>query len=388
VIDNADKARLSLKLVTLNDHVAITVRPDTFAVHGPDPVALLAFLRNMEFATLTKQVEAVYPDIKENTMEKDLYEFWRNALAGNTGPIHESEAECGFYRKRISKGGPFTGVAIFPGQDGNLIAMIGRNPPTVTDALELWTWVVRYPVTEEFYRAWEKTGLWPDSDSGVMESLEPGEASTEPGAEELREQIESASKNATAYKTINDDETAAKAQGARSRLLELSGKADKRREELKNPHLVAGRAVDAKWNPLVKAAAAAADAIRTAIRDHENRKLAKQRETERLALEATRKAEQARLDAIEAGKPAPPPPPPPPPAPPAPAPSATIRGGYGRAATKKMIKVYTVTNQDEAYAFVRNDAGVVEAIAKAAKRCGEAGMPVPGVTVTEEMDIR
>jgi 5'-3' exonuclease len=396
VMDNADKARLSLRLVTLNDHVAVTVRPDTFAVRGPDPVALLAFLRNMEFAMLTRQVEAVYPDTKENAMGKDLYEFWRNALAGNVGPIHETEPECGFWRKRMSKGGPFTGVAIFPGESDELVAMIGRNPPTITDALSLWTWVVRYPVTEEFYRTWEQTGKWPDDDAGVLESLEAPEASTEPGAnnppkdeaEELREQIESASKNATAYKTITDDETAAKAQGARSRLLELAGTADKQHDKEKAPHLEAGRAVDKRWFPLRDTAKAAADAIRVAIRDHENRKLAKQRETERLALEAARKAEQARLAAIEAGKPVPPPPPPPPPAPPQPAPSATIRGGYGRAATKKMIKVYSVTDQDAAYAFVRNDAGVVEAIAKAAKRFCEAGSTVPGVTVTEEMDVR
>src|SRR6202011_2496771 len=49
LIDNADKARLSKKLVTLDDHVALDVPLGDLAVHDPDYKKLIAFLKAMEF---------------------------------------------------------------------------------------------------------------------------------------------------------------------------------------------------------------------------------------------------------------------------------------------------------------------------------------------------
>jgi DNA polymerase I len=57
---NADMARLSLKLVSLDDHTPVTSMPDGFAVHDPDPATLIAFLQAMEFAALTRRAEAHY----------------------------------------------------------------------------------------------------------------------------------------------------------------------------------------------------------------------------------------------------------------------------------------------------------------------------------------
>src|SRR5215468_2299404 len=56
LIDNADKARLSKKLVTLDDRVKLDVPLVDLAVHEPDYKHLIAFLKAMEFATLTRRV--------------------------------------------------------------------------------------------------------------------------------------------------------------------------------------------------------------------------------------------------------------------------------------------------------------------------------------------
>ena len=56
LIDNADKARLSKKLVTLDDHVKLDVPLADLAVHEPDYKRLIAFLKAMEFSTLTRRV--------------------------------------------------------------------------------------------------------------------------------------------------------------------------------------------------------------------------------------------------------------------------------------------------------------------------------------------
>jgi DNA polymerase-1 len=56
LIENAENARISLKLVTLEQNVPIKEQPDEFAVHAPDAKELIAFLKAMEFSTITKRV--------------------------------------------------------------------------------------------------------------------------------------------------------------------------------------------------------------------------------------------------------------------------------------------------------------------------------------------
>jgi DNA polymerase I len=60
LLENADKARLSLKLVLLDDHATLRQYPDVFGVHEPNPAALLTFLQAMEFASLGKRAAAHY----------------------------------------------------------------------------------------------------------------------------------------------------------------------------------------------------------------------------------------------------------------------------------------------------------------------------------------
>src|SRR5271154_1011205 len=56
LIENADKARLSKTLVTLDRHVPLDVPLADLAVHDPNARRLIAFLKAMEFNTLTRRV--------------------------------------------------------------------------------------------------------------------------------------------------------------------------------------------------------------------------------------------------------------------------------------------------------------------------------------------
>jgi DNA polymerase I len=56
LIDNADKARLSKKLVTLDSNVKLDVPTGDLAVHEPDYKQLIAFLKAMEFSSLIRRV--------------------------------------------------------------------------------------------------------------------------------------------------------------------------------------------------------------------------------------------------------------------------------------------------------------------------------------------
>ncbi len=56
LIEHADNARLSKKLVTLDDHVKLDVPIGDLAVHEPDHKRLIAFLKAMEFNSLMRRV--------------------------------------------------------------------------------------------------------------------------------------------------------------------------------------------------------------------------------------------------------------------------------------------------------------------------------------------
>jgi DNA polymerase-1 len=55
LIENAENARISLKLVTLDDHVKLRHAIEEFGTGEPDPQTLIGFLKAMEFASLARR---------------------------------------------------------------------------------------------------------------------------------------------------------------------------------------------------------------------------------------------------------------------------------------------------------------------------------------------
>src|SRR6478672_8693151 len=70
LIENAEMARISKKLVTLDDKVALEVPLAGLAVHEPEYKKLVAFLKAMEFAALTRRV-AEFSGIDAGEIEPD-----------------------------------------------------------------------------------------------------------------------------------------------------------------------------------------------------------------------------------------------------------------------------------------------------------------------------
>ena len=68
LIEHADKARISRQLVLLDDKVDLEVPLDELAVHEPDARKLIAFLKAMEFSTLTRRV-AEYSQVDPSDIE-------------------------------------------------------------------------------------------------------------------------------------------------------------------------------------------------------------------------------------------------------------------------------------------------------------------------------
>src|SRR4051812_13051136 len=119
LIENAENARISLKLVTLDQHVPLKEKPDEFAVHEPDCKDLLGFLKAMEFTSITKRVAAHY-----NVEDLDAI---TPAAVANVIPRD-----------------PELPAPATPAVDAALRAPVNRDAyVTVTTAKELEKWVAR-----------------------------------------------------------------------------------------------------------------------------------------------------------------------------------------------------------------------------------------------------
>jgi len=70
LIDNAEQARLSKRLVTLDQNVDLEVPVEDLAVHEPDYRKLIAFSKAMEFTTLTRRI-AEAAEIDASQVEPD-----------------------------------------------------------------------------------------------------------------------------------------------------------------------------------------------------------------------------------------------------------------------------------------------------------------------------
>src|SRR5499426_3427284 len=121
LIENAERARLSKKLVTLDAHVALDVPLAELAVHEPDYKRLIAFLKAMEFAGLTRRV-AEFSSIDAGEIEPDGKLKAGPAAARDGG---EQRADRGAPAQQASL--PLPSV---PARGPDSRPAAGRAPPT------------------------------------------------------------------------------------------------------------------------------------------------------------------------------------------------------------------------------------------------------------------
>ncbi|MCL6653530.1 hypothetical protein A6R70_14655 [Agrobacterium rubi] len=307
--------------------------------------------------------------------------WWQNALKGNLGPMHEGQPEQGFYRTRF-KGGKWEPVAIWVDEDsGNWVAYrSGRE----VDPAEVWNFCRTHPISRADYDGAMEGKPFPDEDSVVAEQVataghNSGDADQ---TEELRDQIANALKGMDAYKTISDDATAGKALSLRNRLNELSNQADKVRVKEKAPHLEASKAVDEKWQPLVKKAKEGANKVRDAIgafetvKLHEQRKKERDAETARLAAEKASSTQTDTVAVIDAPK--------------AEAAPASIKPTYGKAASVQFKNVLKdVTDWKALAVYMCDHPTMQDTLRQLAQRAIDAGRTnIPGITVEEKANVR
>ncbi|HEY0265828.1 MAG TPA: DNA polymerase I, partial [Rhizomicrobium sp.] len=157
LIENAENARVSLKLVTLDQHVPLKEQADEFAVHEPDCKELIAFLKAMEFGTITRRVAAHF-----NVEDVDAIDA-APTVANVLPPKPELPALA----------------AETPAETSALRAPIDHDAyVTVTAAKDLDAWIARARAAGQVCVDTETTSLDPMTANlcGVSLAVAPGEA--------------------------------------------------------------------------------------------------------------------------------------------------------------------------------------------------------------------
>lgn len=344
------------------------------------------------------------------------YSFWTACLAakaaGKPLPIATNEqAECGFWR--LKRNGGWLPVAVWPKKNGlqgadALGFKIGDKTVGSNMGVELWPSFCANPVTEDTYRdVAEKGGGWPDADPTVTAIIaqgkpiairSPGIPNPEADAEleqafiadgdrrkvdpttEFREQIDTALGGVPGYAKIESDEADVRALSLRNMLNDLAAESDKAREAEKKPHWDAAKAVDLKWQPLVKSARDGAGQIKAARDRWADAKM----EAAKLATDRARDAEQ---EAMVAGKP---------PAPTQPSnlppPTAQVRPTYGKASSTGTKMVVTAIDYDKFFAALKLRPAqwptVKEQFDEWAQKLANKGIIPDGVTAEERSNTR
>ena len=312
----------------------------------------------------------------------DDFQNWRDALAGNDVALHADVPHPGYYKMRKGKDGPWQPVAIWR-KDGELVCRVAGE---MVDPMDVWTWCAKHPVAKDAARTAFATGAW------------PGDIGHNSGDLSLADEIAEARTQAMGWlaKTpIADKVSADMAANYRTRLLDLSKKADAERDAKVRPHLDAQKAINAEYKPLVDGAKADADTLRGALSKYLAAEEAKARaEAERKAREENarrmaeyqRQQEEARKAAAEKhATELPMPLEPPAPVFVAPEPVKVQAGGQrGKKASLRTVMRYEVEDYAAALEWAKDHPDVRQAVEKVACATARLGNKVPGVRGYEE----
>lgn len=321
----------------------------------------------------------------------DEFQWWRNALAGTRGPIHDGDPQPGFYRQK-RRDGTFEPVAYWlDSGTGEIRCHVNGKQPDDLRMMEIWIYASKNPISEADYWHRMDTGQWRDVDTAARETAKGPEIDPQQDpAASLAAEIKKAAAGLDAYKAIDSDEQSAKAQTLRSELTRLKGKAQSQYEALNRPLLDEQERIRKVWFPLRDEAEKGANTLRSAMEAWEDFKREQARKAQAEADRIAREHDEATRKAAEANQPPPPPPPKPTVNIPA-APATQIRGGSGRTASVTTKRVVTSIDLEKCWAKFGGMPEVYNLFMEMAQRAVDAGTATAeqlGAVIEEKAAIR
>lgn len=329
------------------------------------------------------------------------YDFWKAALEDPSKigskklPVHENDPQAGFYRMKREGSEDLLPVAIWDAS-GEMVAKVGEE--RTIEAVLIWTYVCRSPVTEADYRAVRAGGTWPDSapKRGIGDNLpeDPFELLTI----EFQGELEIAKELLS--KPVKDQDQADKVANFAKRVSSLAKKADEHFNVEKRPLLEAAKACDNKWRDLreglkntatdlkrhldaflaeqrrieqerqrkaaedaAAARRAAEEAARKAENEHANpddpEQIAAKEEADRLAAEAKAKEKEASEKTVTAGR-------------------------TGSKVSMRTFKSAQITDYDKLVEALKGRDEMKELVQSLANRAAKSDIELPGMKIISE----
>ena len=332
----------------------------------------------------------------------DQLDAWREALrTGKPVAYERGSPTAGYFKTRArntDRSIRWDAVAIWQSDGEWCCARTGPiGAPIHADAIEeLFAGCNSTPISYELFQHIVEGGDWPEDVKPVETAR--GLAPHEAAAAELKAQQEAAKAWAKAlgHKPETQEE-ADKAANYAETFGKIEKSSDKARAAEKEPHLEAGRAVDAKWKPITEGAALAKKWAKGLSEDYARAEAARR---QREADEANRKARaeyeaaKARADqeAALAAKGVVVPQFAPPPEPPKVIAAEPVKLGTGsRRQSLRKVATWEITDSTAMLKFfaernIKSDALLAAALADA-KTLMAAGIEVPGVVKGEREEI-
>ena len=105
--------------------------------------------------------------VREPTPDAAAFRWWRDALAGRNPPIHDSDPQCGFYKRKLIKGGPFVPARIWIEQHLDADGLLTRQEvirceigDRTADASDQWSYLAANPITEADFNHMTARARW------------------------------------------------------------------------------------------------------------------------------------------------------------------------------------------------------------------------------------
>jgi hypothetical protein len=318
----------------------------------------------------------------------DIYQNWRDRLAGKDVPIHADHPDPGYYKVRDGRDGPWRPCAIWP-NNGELVCRVGSD---TRDPLVTWSFAAKSPIAKDVAKFAFENGYFPDEPKPVALSNMPSDP-----FEALMVEIED--KSAQAEELLTGDVTSQQgcdlARNMQAQLLALNKRADAMHKAEKAPVLLQQREIDERFRFRDKVADIASrlrfkfEGFLRAEERRQREEADRKHREETARIEAERKrieAERAKLKEDEPVAFHTSPEPELPELPTAPEPvKVSAGGGFGRRAGLKSVWAATLSDIDAALAHYKDNAKVRELIQKLADADVRAGKRnVPGFAISEE----
>ena len=188
LIDYAEAARMSKKLVTLDDHVKLDVPIGDLAVHEPDHKRLIAFLKAMEFNGLMRRV-AEFASVDPGDIEAESRFAGGKAasLAADDGAAPKAAPDEGSAAPQLPLGRPPQPADIVPKAKGEAPAYPRLTPQMLAAARTEAARNAKFDRSKyETVRTLDRLNAWIERahDTGLV-AIDTATASTDPMQAEL-----------------------------------------------------------------------------------------------------------------------------------------------------------------------------------------------------------